>query len=402
MAVYLFFLFSFISCFGETFSLQPEKLLVKDNFGILAKYIFAHYEQLNVESSWHKELFEETMKCLDPFISEEEVEKSKQKLKLTLSQLANKNAPNIEPVKINSDFTIISGDEVAIAGLILHQEVPCERVNEIPLITQDHYTLKEKGLRQDFLDAMALTYCKLNQKTRLALIWPLGISYENTIKKMWKEVGSIVYEKSFDIQNQAGYYLLHYSHIKEKHDWRSYLLHYFPAYLGPKFKVIALLIDSDLTTKEIKRTKRKIRKVIDRKCLSLHIDDEHEESVLSSRALLSDNNIHFMNAYMPKNFRVFLSLFKRYKSYLTKTNAEMYCLDHTSLPAFLGISDLGQLQFFTKESTQEIDKKIQNRNRFLDHDPSQIDEIIFNPNNYFYFDDLKVAYRDFSRSLYQK
>ena len=150
----------------------------------------------------------------------------------------------------------------------------------------------------------------------------------------------------------------------------------------------------DIATK----TKEEIRNLFDLGNHSVHINDTHEETVRVANIAFNDNSIHFLNNSQIKNYSRFFRLLDQYKKWLAENalDQECFCIDASAVMAVYGIREARDVDFLHSGYdgiTTDIEK-VGSHNDWSEHYPTSIDNLVFNPENYFYHQNLKFTTLD--------
>jgi hypothetical protein len=281
----------------------------------------------------------------------------------------------------------------------------------VPLIAYNYRFFRKKGMVNKWSDAMALEYCRLKKSTYIAVVFSSAVGKDEQIKQILQEYGCIYYEKSIYLVNEGPVNL-----IKQIYSTESWLGNWENKFSGARFKAAACFkhkgftrifaFDSDNLDK-VKEAKSRIRELFGIGKHSVHINDTHEEAVHLAQLFFNENSIHFLNTARPQNYNKFYQLLKEYKEWLVEHNVdkECFCIDGGSVMAAYGIrkpGDFDVLHYGYDEllsANQNIDDS--NHSKLPYHIKTK-DDIVFNPENHFYYDGLKFASLDIIKTMKEK
>jgi len=274
---------------------------------------------------------------------------------------------------------------------------------DIPLVVKPDQTidiaqlasyqeLLENNVKREELDAMAFEYCIRNLNTHIAIVWPQGIRFTDTIREGLQEIGTIIYEKQFVLRKKGPFLFM--NHIRDKiENAKKLLSKYFPPTFGKHYPIRVFLIETQRPLAEIKEIKDRVRSGIGLDHVGLHINDTHAETIETARIVYVKNSIDFLNTVKLSDLQrvdTFIDLCNQWVS-SQAINRENICLYGDIVQAFYGEKMSGKLLCMTHDEIK-IDDQIDDiliDNNELPMGIAHPDEIIFNPKNYFYYKDLK-------------
>lgn len=132
---------------------------------------------------------------------------------------------------------------------------------------------------------------------------------------------------------------------------------------------------------------------------SVHFTDIHSEAKKIARIVFHSESLRFYNHAEPTFFGQFESFLSLYKQWLQKEdlNAEYFCIDGSAVLSAYGLRDCMDLDFlhfeYSEEELHPIGAPAVNSHNhhaiyYYDH---SIDNIIFCPDNHFYYQGVKFA-----------
>jgi hypothetical protein len=155
--------------------------------------------------------------------------------------------------------------------------------------------LKKAGIDEDYLDAMALEYCKVHPDAYIAIIWPtLDDSYEKLVYDTLSEGCIVAYQKRFTLKNYGPMAFL--LSIPEKVPFISKEFHGYFDKDKKLYPMRCFVIRARRHAVTLK-TKQKLRKLVGIGRYSIHINDTHDQCMDLAFMLLNNNSIHFLNEY---------------------------------------------------------------------------------------------------------
>jgi len=401
--------------------LHPDDLLNPHRFDLVAKYIYARHRELKIDSSWALQLYLEHLKVFNGFSEPDGSGKTGaeaflRKFHETLDSIY-KTGFDVETslIPIGRDSIILDGSHRVAACLLYNRQI-VGLVCDVPAFVYDYQFFKnytkhvKSGLSDIWLDAMALEYCRLKKNTYIVSVFPSAVGKEDCIQKILRENGEIFYRKVIDLKGQGPILLMRQMYRNE--NWLGSWNSNFRGAVqkarlcfrqpGP---VRVYGFESD-RLQAVNEAKTRIREIFKIDKHSVHINDTHEETLRLARIFFNANSIHFLNHAKPKRFTRFDSLLKYYSNWLQyqQTDPEYYCIDGSAVMAAYGIRDAKDLDFlhFGHDDVTTEHGLVSCHNKEICHYTISRDDIIFNPNNHFYFDGVKFAALHVIGSMKQK
>lgn len=198
--------------------------------------------------------------------------------------------------------------------LIFSDNWPAYVLNENLL--KDSALISKDGpiLNPDF-DAIALEYCVHHKNSYVAIVWPRAIDQIDLIKRMLGSCGRLLYEKHFELKNNAPVLFFQMIHpeifgnaIKPKLTGKYndvFMKNYIPHYLSPPYKFCVILFDTKKTAAEVIDCKHAIRRALKISFFSIHINDSYLESIAAANVVFNNAKITTINADLKRALGLF-------------------------------------------------------------------------------------------------
>ena len=137
---------------------------------------------------------------------------------------------------------------------------------------------------------------------------------------------------------------------------------------------------------------------------SVHINDTHQQGLTLARALFNDNSIHFMNNSRKTHYPNFIEQKNYFKDWISKKRLDIedYCVSSSSVLSAYGLRQGNDLDYLHNSKEITGHKMVQSHNYYKELYQTHIHDIIYNPQNHFYFNDIKFASLDVVKKLKQK
>ena len=268
----------------------------------------------------------------------------------------------------------------------------------------------EGGLPKEYCDAIALEYCRLKPNTLIATVFPSAQGDFAEAEKIINDLSDVFYKKSIYLFNNGPLNLMRQMYKGE--EWGGTIRGGFPGLREKAFlcfqsnNPLAVYVITINKREEGQQIKEKVRDVFGIGNHSIHINDTKEETLRLARCYFNKNSIHFMNnaryAYYSE-FEEQLGYFKRHIA-ANNNDPEDFCITASSVLSRYGLRqgrDLDYLQSGTEEIVGH--EEIHSHNKYgVGRYSTTYDDIIRNPRNHFYFNDVKYASLEIVKKLKEK
>lgn len=382
---------------------DPLSLPLTKRFDVIAKYLFVkNYEQYG-GFQWCEELYCEHIKVLNNFVETDgsgKVGKSAflSSFKQTIASIkTNGYEDGAESIRLGKDGVPLDGAHRISASLFFGNKIKICRSGEKEYI-YDYKFFQRRGLKPKYCDPVAIEYCKLNQCSFLAIVYPSAAGKDCEVEETLTRWGDIFYRKNVCI-NSSGSHLL----VQQIYSGEDWIGNRENGFKGAKSKVQpcfsgngpvrVYVINSSL--EKVVKAKEEIRQLFNIGKHSIHITDTQEESVRLAQLLLNENSVHYLNHATNKNYVNFFRFFEKYKSMLESrvNDADGYCIDGSAVLSVFGIRDSQDLDYLHFEFCDKLDgdRDIQSHNEEATYYDVDTKDIVSDPSYHFYFDGFKFA-----------
>jgi len=286
---------------------------------------------------------------------------------------------------------LLDGAHRTALAIYLNKEINTVDL-EIEAPNYNYEFFKNRGLSEIYLDYMATQYLELKDNVYMILLWPSsGGGKEKELKNILDKYGKVIYRKEIKLKNLGPVNLIRQVYKKEK--WvGSTKDGYIGAYNKAKWcfdkntPLRVILFESD---KDMVKMKDEIRNLYKVGKHSVHINDTKEEALELVGLLFNENSIHWLNNAFLKDMPKFNKLFKIYKKELL--NKDNYLIVGGILAVY-GIKDANDLDFICvkNENINFNNKLIEQEKSKIQFTNKSVDDLIFNPKNYFKINGVKL------------
>jgi hypothetical protein len=267
----------------------------------------------------------------------------------------------------------------------------------------------KEGLDTKYCDSIALEYCKIKPNTFIATIFPSAKGNLEEAERIIAAKADIFYKKSLSLNDTGAINLMRQMYNQEP--WGGTPDN---GYMGLKEKArLCFQTNGEvnayvITVADPKDTifiKEQVRRVFGIGNHSIHINDTWEETFRLSRAFFNNNSIDMMNVMKPNYYLKFeqLSSFVYLSLLKNGLDPDNYCITASSVLSRLGLREGKDLDYLHRGPTLEGHVSIDSHNEYSKGRYTKtIDDIIYNPENHFYFNGLKYASLEVIKDLKEK
>ena len=314
-------------------------------------------------------------------------------------------------VPLSKDGTILNGAHRTAICIYLKKQLRV--VNTMLKAHQyDYNFFYNRNVADDILDEVATKYVEYSENIYIALLWPTAQGKDKEIEEI---IPNIVYRKNVDLNNNGAHNLL--SEVYFGENWIGNKENNFK---GVKKKLVecfknksalrAIAFQAESLDKVLE-IKEEVRKLFNVGKHSIHITDTKDEAVQLSRMLFNNNSIHFLNHAKPNTILSTHEKIEKFKINILKNKVDFknVLLDGGIMLSLYGVREASDIDYFIAgkdklKDFENLDIEVHDK-ELVFHNKEKID-LIFNPTNYFYFNDLKfVSYKqlyEMKRNRYKK
>ena len=407
----------------------PQELLSTKRFDIMFKYMYAYLLEKGIDESWSRDLYSHHLEVWNNFY---EKEPHKQGLEDFISSFKSLLASikaggydkSMEPVPVDiSTGAPLNGAHRVAASLLFNKEVMCEYLdfNSNPnvgcfcdssyLIARNTYV--EGGLKSDYADLAAHQYTKLNSNVRIVCLFPsaVGVENENKVVELLNRRCNVLYSKTVNLTPLGAFNFIRFAYDEDASRGNPWLGTAKNGWPGARSKAnhcfkgsgnIRLVWFEEKSPEDSVKLKQEIRDIYKIGKHSVHINDTHTETLAMSGYLLNQNGIEFLNFANPVSTEVFDTHFSKYREWLESTgyDKEDFCVDSSAVLSAFGLRDCRDLDFlyhgnFINTGMEDVSC----HNEEMKYYQDKKSDIIFNPENHFYYKGLKFASLDVIRRM---
>lgn len=385
-------------------SVSPDQLFFNPNrFDLIIKYIYAKFYLEHYQTNWHTKIYSEHIAAFtNGTFQESDTYKNSLYEYLKTFKFLIKNfeergfdkSKSILPIGTNN--TIIDGAHRLALAYLFKSKITTVQLNK--KCNYNYLFFEAQGLPKRTADYVAFTYASLNNACRIVNIFPSLSVDDATIKLILQEHGQIVYHTQIKFNEPAQEYLVRQMYLEEKwigsqeDNYKNAAYRARQSFEGKSELSIYLYLPHN--EQSAIGAKTKLRELANKGKSPIHINDTYKETLRLSKIYFNDNTIHFLNKRKSQYFENFYKLFDKYKAWINNLslNKEDFCIDASAVLTIYGLREAADLDFlYAKGQIETGIKLVDCHNAHASHYNFTIDDIIYNPQNHFYFEGVKVA-----------
>tara|TARA_R100001129_G_scaffold94492_2_gene64335 strand:- start:1614 stop:3608 length:1995 start_codon:yes stop_codon:yes gene_type:complete len=383
------------------------RLLNSNRFDIAAKTLYARNKVKKTGAAFARELYLQHLKVWNNFHEKTPLKEGPGAFLNAFDQLLENIEQNDFDEQKGKIPTIhgsaINGAHRIASCIVLEKELKTYEAN----ITEGQYLCNyqyfqnkkdfvNSGLEQEYLDEMALEFCRNKGNLYTISLFP---SHTHPVADLFsniKELGGIIYNKEIELTDAGK---LNYIHN----------LYYNEEWIGPKGlnypgvrekaklcfssgnKVNVFLVEQADPNK-MALLKEKLRELCGVGKHSVHINDTQKETWRIASSVFNKNSVHLLNNRQIQNTPAFDGYFERLQDILeTRQDEEDFCVDSSAVLSAYGLRDCRDMDFLHLRDVSPLDRMIDCHNPEAHHYRVDKNEIIYNPKMHFYLHGVKFA-----------
>ena len=323
---------------------------------------------------------------------------------------SNKFDWNKSPVVVDSEGYLLNGSHRTAAASKLNIDIKTIEGLDIKDGQKvcDYKLFESLKLDEKYMDAAALEMVRKNKDLLVVNIFPTAIGGRRELESILNESCNISYKKRIKLSNNGA--LNYMFQLYKGEQWAGSWNNNFAGFREKASLCFTNEDDMTIYLIELKDKsvavdiKDRIRKIYGVGNHSVHINDTYEETLRLSRCLLNRNSIHFLNNSKPQNYYNFYKSLNYYEEYINKNdlNHEDYCLTASGVLSLYGLREAADVDYLHDNGHEIFDPSdnIHSHNSYgVGIYKKSYHEIIHNPENHFYYGNIKVASLDVIKEL---
>jgi len=398
------------------YNIPSSNLISHTRFDVIIKFLFARSVLTGYKTSFYRDMYREHLRVWNGFEEYNNLNKnSYEKYEECFLNLINDIGSSgfdkkISTIPVVDRKYILNGSHRLAAALAHNKEVWCHdgvNVRDGQLVC-DYKMFKQLSLNEEYMDQTAIEYCKLKPNTYVVCLFPIVNNKLSEVYNILRSNGDIFYSKQITLNAAGATNLMRELYLGEK--WAG---NWTNNYAGFKHKanlcfsdyspvnVVLISLDNVDTAKKVKQ---KVRNLFNIGNHSAHINDTHEQSVRISKTIFNKNSIHYLNNAKPANYKTFNTCMNEFYKEININGLDVddYCIGGSAPLAAYGLRECKDLDYLHYDQnliygTQDL---IHSHNEYgVGRYQLDREDIIYNPNHYFYHRGIKFASLDVIRDL---
>ena len=374
--------------------------LSPNRFDLIAKLIYVKFRDLKIQSDFARRLYLEHINAFNGYVENDGSNKIGKEAFLNsfnnvIDSIRDYGFLLESEIPLSESNSIIDGAHRTAAAIYYNKDILVKK-KQAPNPNYNFNFFLKRGLKRQYLDAMAIEYATIKNNTYAVLIWPSAEGKEKELSEILNSYGEIAYRKDVYLTSEGSVQLVKHAYKSEK--WLGNEKNNF---IGARNKASwcfeksgPLRVFLFESSKDLIKMKEEIRKVFNISKHAVHINDTKEETLELCGLLFNDNSLHWLNYSIVKNFPWFNRLHTHFCNWLIKEglNPIDFCIDGSATLGAYGIREVRDLDYLYFGDYKKIStgfKEIDCHNEELLFHSCCRDEIIFNPENYFYYFGVK-------------
>ena len=390
---------------------DPSIFLNSSRFDILAKYIYAKLSDKKRETDYGKDIYYNHLKVWNDCRHGDGKNNFNEYLESFDELLASikKEGFDAKKSKVNTtpDHRLLNGGH-RVASCLLHDKKIEYEYGGIGQSDVDYNYFLNKddfvstGLERKYCDSIAIEYCKIKPSTFIVTIFPSAHGNLDKVEQILSTHGDIFYKKDVSLSSRGALNLMR--QMYEGEEWAGDYSNNYAGFRekaslcfqgeGPlKDRVYAYVV-SFKDPNEIPKIKKEIRDIFKIGNHSVHINDTWPETMKLAKAFFNHNSIYYMNTVEPSYYKDF----EQACNYLGDCvsahllDADDYCVTGSAVLSRLGIREGKDLDYLHRAPEIRGHPLLDTHNEYSQGRYTlTIDDIIYNPDNHFYFNGIKYA-----------
>lgn len=388
--------------------INARELLVPDRIDLVAKLKYIESRDKGLNLTYAKQLYSSHIEAF----SEGTFAEPGSEFKVSLEQYFLQFDILIDSIKKHGVDSRKSAVPVGDRNIILdgsHRTAIAIYFNfEIPIIRFNHLSVKydidffrNRLLSEQYLEFLAQEYCKLKCNVYFACLWPKAKLLEDdhrSITELLDHKGiQCVYHREIKLTFKGIHNL-----ITQVYSHQNWIGNIEDSFLGALDKANACfdengsiniyLLECDGLPK-ILDFKSNVREKFGLGNHSIHITDVQKETIQIANILLNPNSVHFLNYGDPFRYKDNWKRINKFKANIIEHSLTIdeFIIDTSSVMALYGIRSASDVDFLTDSNDYLIleEEGVENHSESLKYYNYSIYDLLYDPNNYLYYNDLK-------------
>ena len=294
-------------------------------------------------------------------------------------------------IPLSVSQSILNGSHRIASAIYLNKKVSCVFL-DLPSQIYDYRFFIQRHLSQDILDIAVTNFIEHSENAYIAFIWPTAQAFDEELESI---IPNIIYRKEVLLNRNGAHNLL--SQIYYGEDWLGDVNNNFSGSNGKlvecfkTFDPIRVIAFQEENLDNVLKIKDKVRDVFNIGKHSIHITDTKQEAIRTARIVFNDNSIHFLNYAQPNRYKSTHEKIGVFKEFIhqNKMDNKNIVIDSSLILSVYGLREAIDIDYLGDIDVNISSSLIQSHDENLDFYNQSKKELIYNPLNYFYFNNIK-------------
>ena len=377
-------------------------MLTPLRFDLVPKILYAIYREKDINTDFAVDLYREHLRVWNGFREYDNpdkntFEKFKDSFDRLIDSMKTEGFKEEFAVPVTKEGHLLNGSH-RVAAAITHGVSIKTKVSTNPKDGQVNCGsefFRQLGLGEKWLDAMALNYALIGSDIKIITMFPARDgSKDSIVEGIINNAVPVVYRKTFNVNDSGLFNLISQLYLEE-----PWLSDGVDPLVGAKLKakvcrgsapVKVFLVQSPPAD-----LKEKIRDVYAIEKHSAHINDTDVETRRIARVVFNDNSINFLNKGNYFYSSKLVELISLYKKTLDANflDPDRFCITGSAIMTLFGLRECADLDYLHLDSEHVMGGHdlINSHETELVKYPLHKHDILLNPFNHFFFNDIKFA-----------
>lgn len=389
---------------------EPTSLLTGFRFDLPIKYLYAKAIVENWQTGFYKEMYKEHLRVWNGFKEYDKPQKNTfeafvNDFKALIDSMQTTGFDsNISLVPVEDSKYILNGSHRVAAAMATGRKVACKNGQNTVDGQKDCGWLMFNQLKYPvkYADRAAVEYAKLKSNTFIATLFPSAKGNGQLAYDVLNKHGKVVYYKPVKLDRNGPLNLM--AEFYENEAWAGGPHNNYAGYrdkanlcFTSEYPTFFFLVEFENLESSV-RAKREIREVFKLGNHTIHINDTHEQTIRLANVVFNNNSLHHLVYAKKVSFPKFDQLLVKFKQQVP--NIDDYAVTVSSVLSAYGLREGKDLDYITRSNVIVKDDLIDCHNQYLESLYGvTADELVLDPQNYFYTKGVKFVSLAFIRAL---
>lgn len=386
----------------ENYKIKKTKainLLTHTRFDLAFKLLYL--EMMDKDVRFAKEIYKDHIRAFslgkftEPGNEEKNsIERFIEEFHKTFKDIKNNGFDNSKTlIPLSKNDSIANGAHRIASAIYLNKDVECVQIDTANHI-YDYKFFYSRNVPSEMLDVVATKFVEYADNVHMAFLWPTAKGNDKEIEKV---IPNIVYRKEMTLTPNGAHNLL--SQIYYGEEWLGSVEDDFRGSKGKlvecfkTFEPLRIIAFQANSLDDVLKIKDKVREIFNVGKHSIHITDTKEEAIRVARVVFNDNSIHFLNYAKPNRYISTHTKIDKFKEFIVKNELDVndVVLDSGIVLSAYGLRESSDIDYFVddNEKLKYHNEELEYHDEELEYHDEEKLELIYNPKNYFYFNDFK-------------